>query len=101
MRLELIVRLANGEEHHVHAEHPMPLAEARAWLDQEFVRLECVPSRASGKVLTADKLLSVAQAVDAQGFGDAAWATQFLRAAAGALDKHLVKIDLESGSVGY
>ena len=34
--------------------------QARRWLDDEFTRLDCEPLRASGKVLLADKVLTVA-----------------------------------------
>lgn len=101
MRQEVIVRFAGGPELTLGAPAPLPMQAAREWLDREYVRLECEPVRASGKVLTADKLLSVAQAVGEAGFADAAWAGGYAAAALGALDKPLVRVDLETLSVGY
>ena len=37
----------------------------RRWLDDQFTALDCEPLRASGKVLLADKVLTVAQAAGA------------------------------------
>ena len=100
MRHEVTVLLPGGEEVSLHTADAMPLDAARAWLDQEFVRLECVPSRPTGKVLFADKLLAIAQAADAQGFADAAWAEQYARAAAGALNRQLIRIDVDASTIG-
>ena len=36
----------------------MTSEEARRWLDEQFVANECEPLRATGKVLTADKVLA-------------------------------------------
>jgi hypothetical protein len=74
---------------------------ARRWLDEQFVRLECEPLRGSGKVLFADKLIQVAAAAGPQGFADAAWALDYARAAAGALSKALIKIDVPRQAVSY
>lgn len=101
MRHDVIVRFQDGEEMNLHTSSPLPLEDARRWLDAEFVRLGCEPSRASGKILFADKLLAVAQAADAAGFADAAWAEAYARAAAGALGKTLVRVDLQATQVGY
>jgi hypothetical protein len=101
MRHEVTVRLAHGEEIVLHPSDALPLEEARRWLDQEFIRLECEPARASGKVLFADKLLAVAEAADSSGFADAAWADRYARAALGALGRTTVRVDLENNSVGH
>jgi len=101
MRHEVIIRWAGGDETILHTADPLPLEAARAWLDQEFVRLECTPARLTGKVLFADKLLAVAQAAAAQGFADPAWAGQYARAAAGALGRPLIRVDVDAASVGY
>ena len=100
MRHDVTVLFAGGEEVSLHTADVMTLDAARAWLDQEFTRLECVPSRPTGKVLFADKLLAIAQAADAQGFADTAWADQFARAAAGALNRSFIRIDVEASTVG-
>lgn len=100
MRHEVTVRLAHGEEIVLHPAEALPLEDARRWLDEEFIRLDCEPLRASGKVLFADKLLAVAEAADAAGFADAAWAEAYARAALGALGRDSVRVDLETNSVG-
>lgn len=80
---------------------PMDAPTARGWLDAEYQRLACEPSRASGKILLADKLLSIAEAAGPAGFGDAAWATRFADAAAGALSRPAIRVDVAERTVGY
>ena len=41
---------------------PMPHDVARWWLDDQFTQMGCEPLRPTGKLLTADKVLVVAQA---------------------------------------
>jgi hypothetical protein len=101
MRHALTVRLPGHDEITLSTDDPMPLEAARAWLDRTYVEMECVPSRASGKVLTADKLLSIAREGGAGAFADAAWAQNFARAAAGALGKPLIQVDVEMSVVGF
>jgi hypothetical protein len=82
----------------------MAADEARTWLDDQFEFFSCEPIRATGKVLTADKVLCVAQAAGAERFTDAAhrpWANAFTRAACGALAKSMIHIDLDANSVTY
>jgi hypothetical protein len=74
---------------------------ARRWLDEAFVRLECEPLRGTGKVLLADKLIQIAAAAGPAGFADAAWALDYARAAAGALSKALIKVDVPRQAVSY
>lgn len=83
---------------------PLPHEQARAWLDEQFTVLECEPMRLSGKVLTADKALAVAQGAGEPRFRDAAhkeWALSYARAVSSALAKPVVRVDLETMSVGY
>ena len=83
---------------------PMPHEHARVWLDEQFTALQCEPLRLTGKVLTADKVLCVAQAAGEVRFRDAehqAWAEAFARAASAALAKPVVTVDLPSLSVDY
>ena len=83
---------------------PIPHEQARSWLDQQFTELECEPIRLSGKVLTADKTLAVAQGAGEQRFRDAAhrtWAVSYARAVSAALGKPVVRVDLATMSVGY
>ncbi|MGM9484543.1 hypothetical protein ACS5PN_25335 [Roseateles sp. NT4] len=74
---------------------------ARRWLDDNFVRLECEPLRGSGKVLLADKLVGIALAAGPAAFADEAWALDYARAAAGALSKALIKVDVPRLAVSY
>jgi len=72
---------------------------ARRWLDDEFVRMDCSPLRASGKVLTADKLLALASAAGVTGFDDLAWRAAFAQAACAAMGKPAVRVDLATMAV--
>ena len=104
MHSEVSVKLAANQEYRFDLEGAEPMAHeaGRRWLDDQFIALDCEPLRASGKVLIADKLLVVAQAVGAARFeADAAYRQAFARAAAGALAKPVVRVDVEAGSVGY
>ena len=80
---------------------PMPQDEARHWLDQQFIQMACEPLRPTGKLLTADKVVVVAQAAGPGRFAEAEWAKQFARAASAALGKPLVQIDVDSLSISY
>jgi hypothetical protein len=76
--------------------------EARRWLDGQFIANECQPLRASGKVLIADKLLAIADAIGLQGFEqDAALRLAFARAALAALSRSVVRIDVDARTVSY
>ena len=83
---------------------PMPHEQARVWLDEQFTELECEPLRLSGKVLTADKALAVAQGAGEQRFRDAAhrdWAASYARAVSAALAKPVVRVDIPGMAVTY
>ena len=83
---------------------PMPHDQARVWLDGQFNAFECEPIRLTGKVLTADKVLGVAQAAGHERFRDAGhreWAESFARATSAALAKPTVTVDLATMSLGY
>jgi hypothetical protein len=76
--------------------------QARRWLDEKFVAHECEPVRASGKVLTADKVLAVAGAIGRRGFEqDEALRQAFAHAATAALAKSMVRIDVDAGTVSF
>ena len=71
-----------------------PIARASA------VMAEC--SRlASGKLLTADKVVVVAQAAGPHKFADSQWAHEFASAATAALGKPMVHIDVGALSISY
>ena len=97
----VIVTLAPAEDRTFHVEPLRDAAEARAWLDQQFVELDCEPLRASGKVLVADKLLAVAEAAGAELFADAAWAERYAKVAAAATGRATVHVDLTQRTVNY
>ena len=83
---------------------PMPHDAARHWLDEQFTDMGCEPIRPTGKVLTADKILCIAQAAGQPRFQDAAhrdWALAFARAASAALAKPLVTVDVPAQSLSY
>ncbi len=89
------------QEQNITTHTSLPKDEARMWLDQQYVAFDCAPTRASGKVLVADKLLVVADAAGPKQFADAAWAEQFTAAAAAMTARDLLTIDLPGRSVGY
>ena len=68
---------------------------------EQFLRLECEPLRASGKVLTADKVLTVASAAGAQLLSDPVWSLEFARAASAALAKAVVRVDVPAMAISY
>jgi hypothetical protein len=101
MRNEVFVKFDGRDDIALRPADAMPLDEARQWLDAEFQRLEATISRPTGKVLLVDKVLAIAEAAGSQGFADAAWAESYARAAAGALRKPLVRVDVPNTSVGF
>ncbi|AVP56953.1 hypothetical protein [Pulveribacter suum] len=103
MQSEVFVTLTPGDELRLDLQgsQPMEHEQARRWLDDEFIRMECEPLRASGKVLLADKVLTVAQAAGARHFADAQWATQFARATVAALSRPMVRVDVPAMAVSF
>ena len=80
---------------------PMDNAQARAWLDAQFIQLGGEPLRPTGKLLLADKVLVVARDAGPRLLNDPQWSREFARAASAALDKPLVRIDLGAMTVSY
>jgi hypothetical protein len=75
---------------------------AREWLDRQFITLECEPLRASGKLLTADKVLAVtAELGHATLAADEALRSDLARAVLGALGQPLVTVDVDARSVTF
>ena len=72
MLSEVSVLLAGNQEFRfdLAGAEPMGHEAGRRWLDDQFTALDCEPLRASGKVLLADKVLTVARAA-----GDALMST--------------------------
>jgi len=104
MRSEVTVRYAPDDEFEIPltAGDALPADAARRWLDEQFVANDCEPLRASGKVLTADKLLAIAAAVGPRRFeSDDAFRHDYACAAAGALGKPVVRIDVDARSIDF
>lgn len=103
MRSEVSVLLAANKEFRFDLEgtEPMGPEVGRRWLDEQFVALDCEPLRASGKVLLADKVLTVARAAGASLLADPAWSHDFARAASAALAKPVVRVDVPGMAVTY
>jgi hypothetical protein len=106
MRNHVAVSFGPDREYRIDLDEvqPMPHELARQWLDQQFVELGCEPLRLSGKVLTADKLLAIAQAVGEARFADPAhrpWTLVYARAAASLLAKPVIRVDVPNLTVGY
>jgi hypothetical protein len=103
MQSEVLVTLSPTQEFSLSPEGGPALSneEARRWLDDEFVRLECEPLRASGKVLLADKVLTVAQGAGANLLADPAWSGQFARATVAALGRSVVRVDVAAMAVTF
>ena len=101
MHQEIFVKFAGCDDIALRPAEAMPLEAARGWLEREFLRLEGVPPRPTGKVLLADMVLAVAEGAGLQGFADAAWAADYARAVAGALRRPMVRVDVPNASVGF
>jgi len=104
MRQEVSVRFAHGREFvlPVTSADAMRPDDARRWLDEQFVANECEPLRASGKVLTVDKLLAIAATGGRRHFDqDEGFRLGVARAAVAALARPVVRIDVESGTVSF
>lgn len=76
--------------------------EARQWFDREFIALECDVASPIGKVLSADRVLSVAKYSGVRRFRDEhAWAEEFARNTASLLGREYVRVDIPNYTVGY
>ena len=103
MRNQILVFLDQGVEFHFHVGDAPAMSHdvARAWLDAQFTALDCEPLRASGKVLTADKVLRVTQAAGEAMFKDEKWAADYVRAVHGALARPMIRVDVPAMAVTY
>ena len=102
MQSEVLVTLSPGQEFRLSTEGPtLSNEQARRWLDDEFTRLDCEPLHASGKVLLADKVLTVALAAGTALFNDPVWSRDFARAAGAALAKPVVRVDVPAMAVSF
>lgn len=76
--------------------------EARQWFSREFEALECDVASPTGKILAVDRILSVAKYAGETRFREQlAWAEAFARNTAALLGRDLIRVDVESYSIGY
>jgi hypothetical protein len=103
MRSQIFVFLDKGVEFQFNVDEKSVMAHdvARQWLDTQFTELDCEPLRASGKVLTADKILRITQAAGAALFSDEKWATDYVRAVHAALAKPMIRVDVPAMAVTF
>jgi hypothetical protein len=104
MRQEVFVRFDPHTEFEiaVHGADALAPDEARRWLDEQFTANDCEPLRPSGKVLTADKVLALADGVGPQRFqSDAAFRDAFARAVVVALGQAVVRVDVEGRALTF
>jgi hypothetical protein len=106
MRSEVTVSWGDNATHRFDLDEVQPMTHeaARAWLDEQFVALDCEPIRASGKVLIADKVVVVAHDAGQDRFAlpeHADWARAYARAVSAALAKPVVRVDVVALTVSY
>lgn len=101
MHGEVIVSFGPQREQRYALQVAQDAQTARAWLDEQYLALECEPLRASGKVLVADKLLTIADAAGESLCADPQWGPRFAEAALAATQREFVRIDLAARTVGY
>jgi hypothetical protein len=103
MRQEVFVRFDPRTEFEIPVHGAaLPADEARRWLDEQFTANDCEPLRASGKVLTADKVLALADGVGPQRFeADVAFRESFARAVVSALGQAVVRVDVEARALTF
>ena len=85
----------------LHESALMSSEAARHWLDEQFTQMACEPLRPTGKLLTADKVVVVAEAAGPAKFADPQWAQEFARAASAALGRPMVHVDVTAMSINY
>ena len=76
--------------------------QARRWFDQQFQELECDVPSPMGKVLVADRILSVARYAGERRFREHPdWAQQFARHAAAMMGREVIRVDVDKYSIAY
>ena len=104
MRSEVTVTFKSQAPVHIELHESLELMSgeaARRWLDGQFTEMGCEPLRPTGKLLTADKVVVVAEAAGSAKFADAQWAQAFARAACAALGRPMVHVDVTALSISY
>jgi hypothetical protein len=75
---------------------------AHQWLGREFEEAGCVPSNPVGKLLAADKIITLAKSRSRHTFeSPTPWVRDYLAATAAALGRPMVTIDLGAHALGY
>jgi len=105
MSCRITVVLADGER----LEFDVPVREAawdshaaHEWLAREFENAGCEPANPVGKLLLADKVLSLAKTVPFSAFAEPTpWLRDYFKAVACAIGRPVVTIDLAGNSLGY
>ncbi len=105
MSSQIVVAFARGSEYTFHVSDqeiaPCGRDEANAWLDREWIDLDCIPTNPVGKILLLDKILCVAKyAGERQFTSNAEWANRYARAVAAVLDRPLIRVDVGEHQVG-
>lgn len=77
-------------------------ASAHDWLGREFEEAGCVPSNPVGKLLAADKIVTLAKSRTRAVFeSNSNWVRDYYAATAAALEKPVVTINLIDHTLGY
>mgnify|MGYP001185004758 CR=1 FL=1 len=80
----------------------MDARKAQEWLGREFEAAGCVPTNPVGKLLLADKILCLAKTQQDSAYAEPTlWVNSFVRAAAAAIGRSVLTIDLGNHSLGY
>ncbi len=75
--------------------------EAQQWLDREWSDLDCTPNHPLGKVLTLDKLLSIAKNAGEKRFAEGGhWAEDYASSAIAVLGRDNVHVNVAEQIVG-
>ena len=82
-------------------DQPMDRDDARKWLDEQFLAMDCEPLRPTGKLLMTDRVVVVAQAAGPAKFADAQWAQNSARSASAVLGKPAIHVDADSLTINY
>jgi hypothetical protein len=76
--------------------------QARQWFDRQFQELECDVPTPMGKVLLADRILSVAKYAGERRFReDSDWADQFACNAAAMMGREVIRVDVGKYTIEY
>ena len=75
---------------------------AHEWLGREFEEAGCVPNNPMGKLLAADKIITLAKSRTRAVFESGSpWVRDYLAATAAVLERPMVTINLAEHTLGY